>query len=177
MRSWLAESLVKMTAFEEHETQDLSKRLLSVGPKSNYNSNQVGKTFSYLNYLGLITYRRIERNGFRLLLKRDAGDSETIHALTKVDPAQKPAAQASLGSAEDTSSAAPKKPKKKKKKKKRADKPPIAEESVAPEKPKKKKKKCCDDPHVVRSRKTGKRRCKNCGKKYKAKKSKGVKGE
>lgn len=49
------------------------------------------------------------------------------------------------------------------KKKKSEDQPP---------KPKKKKKKrnCCEDPHVVRSKKTGKRWCKNCGTKYKPKK-------
>jgi len=39
------------------------------------------------------------------------------------------------------------------------------------DKPKKKKKRsCCDNPHVVRSKKTGKRWCKNCGTKYKPKK-------
>jgi len=36
-------------------------------------------------------------------------------------------------------------------------------------KAKKTKKKCCDNPHVVRSKKTGKRWCKNCGAKYKPK--------
>lgn len=36
----------------------------------------------------------------------------------------------------------------------------------------KKKRTCCDSPHVVRSKKTGKRWCKNCGAKYKSKKPK-----
>lgn len=39
-------------------------------------------------------------------------------------------------------------------------------------KKKKKKKKCCANPHIVRSKKTGKRRCKNCGTKLKPKKPK-----
>jgi hypothetical protein len=57
--------------------------------------------------------------------------------------------------------------------------PPASTPEVEPEKPKKKKtkkkkkaKKCCDDPRPVRSKKTGKRKCKNCGAKLKAKKKK-----
>lgn len=46
------------------------------------------------------------------------------------------------------------------------------EESSKPKKKKKKKKKCCDNPHPVKSKKTGKRRCKNCGAKLKKKKKK-----
>lgn len=32
-----------------------------------------------------------------------------------------------------------------------------------------KKKKCCDSPRIVKSKKTGKRKCKSCGKKWKKK--------
>ena len=56
-------------------------------------------------------------------------------------------------------------PVKKKKKKAKTKPEPEAEKPKA-------KKKCCDDPHVVRSKKTGKRWCKNCGTKYKPKKVK-----
>lgn len=44
--------------------------------------------------------------------------------------------------------------------------------SEARDKKQKAKRTCCDNPHVVRSKKTGKRWCKNCGAKYKPKKPK-----
>lgn len=46
---------------------------------------------------------------------------------------------------------------------------PIAKPDTDLEKAKKAKKRCCDNPHIVRSKKTGKRWCKNCGTKYKSK--------
>lgn len=98
-------------------------------------------------------------------------------------------AKAVVGVKESKPKPEPEKPKKKKKKKKKPkdsakkfvdDWTKVIEETSVkkkkkpkpePEKPKKKKK-CCDNPHVVRSKKTGKRWCKNCGTKYPPKKVK-----
>ena len=45
-----------------------------------------------------------------------------------------------------------------------------AKQSTKEEVPaKKKRKKCCDSPRIARSKKTGNKRCKNCGKKWKKK--------
>jgi hypothetical protein len=57
-------------------------------------------------------------------------------------------------------------------KKKSKNKKPSPKKADAPDVPaKKKRRKCCDEPRIVRSNKTGKRRCKNCGAKLKDRKA------
>lgn len=172
MREWIASAIVKLTDLEEHESGPFVNRMISVGPDSNFHSNTIGLAMSYLSYVGVISYRTIQRNGFRLAIKRSACD-EDVRKLLVDEPPLVGSNGMPPSPAASASKSAPKadKKKSKKKKKKRKDKPeapPV--EAPKADKPKKKKKKCCDEPHVVRSKKTGKRRCKNCGAKYKSKK-------
>lgn len=169
MREWIADAIVKLTDVEEHESGPFVNRMLSLGPESDYHSNDVGIAMSYLSYVGVISYRTIERNGFRLAIKRNVGDEDVRRLLVDEPPLVgkdgTPAALASEG--------APKAGKKKAKKKRKDKSEALPAAAPKADRPKKKKKKkCCDDPHVVRSKKTGKRRCKNCGEKYKSKKKK-----
>lgn len=175
MREWIANALVKLTDVEEHESGPFANRMLSLGPDSKYDSNDVSSAMSYLYYAGLISYRTIQRNGFRLAIKRSAGNEDTRRLLIDEPPLVgtngkkfTPAASAS----ESTIKTDKKKGKKKKKKGKDKLEASPTDSPKADKPKKKKKKKCCDDPRVVRSKKTGERRCKNCGAKYKAKKKK-----
>ena len=157
-KRWLAEALCALNEFEEHESAEFCKQLINRGPPGGHHSVWTGESLSWLNDVGLISYRGIVRNGHRLLLKRACGDFKTRKVLTgKGDPPgrdQAPVAE---------------EPKPKPKSKKKAAKKPVEKKAKPSPKPVKKKRTCCEDPHVVRSRKTGLRRCKNCGKKYKSK--------
>lgn len=181
----LAETIPKLSGVEEHESQDLAKRLIELQNKKrkDVSTLHVSDSFPWLYQLGILTYRRkyLNRGGARLFLSRAPGASvvmiistmkarpwvfngkwhsrETNEALARgenpfpdfVEPPTKE-------EIEDAKAVVGKKDSKSTKAK--------------TEKPKKKKKKCCEDPHVVRSKKTGKRWCKNCETKYKSKKVK-----
>lgn len=179
LRAWIADALIKLTDLEEHESGPFVNRMLALGPDSKYHSNDVAMAMSYLSYAGLISYRTIQRNGFRLAIKRSAGDEDTRRLLVDNPPlvatnGKKVKSTSPAASASNSTIKVDKKKTKKKKKKKRKDKSEAlpAAESKADKPKKKKKKKCCDDPRIVRSKKTGERRCKNCGTKHKAKKKK-----
>lgn len=207
MRVWLAEALTALTMFEEHQSAEFCKALITRGPGSSYHSVHIGEVLSYLNSIGVITYREIVRNGHRLLLKRLAGDDKMRLLLLGNDPPVTPMGPVPeepepkpkrakkkkppkavlkvpelpddhpAGDASDKHDGAYRQQRKKRLKKKRKKKPKPAPESPPEPKPEpnkraKKKRKCCDNKHVVRSRKTGKRWCKNCGKKYKTRKPK-----
>jgi len=167
-KMWLAEALCSLNEFEEHESAEFCKQLINRGPAGDHHSVWVGENLSWLNEVGIISYREIIRNGHRLLLKRACSDFKTRKLLTgKGDPPG--------GTPAPVVEEPEEKPKAKAKSKKKATKK-AAERKTKPKakakpepKPVKKKRTCCEDPHVVRSRKTGKRRCKNCGKKYKSK--------
>ena len=161
-KRWLAEALCALNEFEEHESAEFCKQLINRGPAGAHHSVWVGENLSWLNEVGIISYREIIRNGHRLLLKRACSDFKTRKLLTgKGDPPD--------GTPAPVTEEPEEKPKAKAKSKKKAAKKPVEKKAEPAPKPVKKKRTCCGDPHVVRSRKTGKRRCKNCGKKYKSK--------
>ena len=161
MCSFLAATLPKLKDHESFESLDLARRLIELydGPKREHSITHVADTLPWLYQVGLIDYERrmSAKGGARLFLWRKA-DPPEIHAVLGARPdvsrGQKPPSPAALTSVVQAPSSEPKPTKTPKKKKK------------------KKKKKCCSDPHVVKSKKTGKRRCKNCGTKYKPKKPK-----
>lgn len=166
LKMWFAEALSALNEFEEHESASFCDQLLKRGPPSTFHTVNIGEHLSWLNYMGLISYREIIRNGHRLVLKREASVFKIRKVLTGgAGPAPESAVE------EETKKEKPKGKKKGKKKAAKKAEPPPPEPAPEPDPPKKKRK-CCDDPHVVRSRKTGKRRCKNCGKKYKSKEPK-----
>ncbi len=179
--AFLSETLPIISEYDELEQQDLAKRLLDLydGPKRNFDTNKITSTFPWMYQAGLIDYesRYLPRGGNRLFLWRKAGPDRIRQVLADrpdiVEGAQQP--RRSMGQSKK-SKENPKneseadRPTKKKKKQKRTK--GSAPPTSAPDIPKKKKrKKCCDNPRIVRSKKTGKRRCKNCGRKLKPKNS------
>ena len=168
--AFLLDTLPKIRTHESFESQDLAKRLIELyeGPnKRRFHSIRISDSFPWAYQAGLLDYenRWHQRGGSRIFLWRDAEPEDVERILTarptilngEVVRSAAPAASASPSPAPHPSekpvSSAKKKTKKKKKKKK-------------------KRKKCCDEPRIVKSRKTGKRRCKNCGRKLKDKKKK-----
>ena len=152
MCAFLIFSLSQLSGSEQMESQDLAKRLYDAheGPKQGLSHNSILDTFPWLAQIGVIDYksRWAAKGGNRLYLWRKAEPSQLRSLISprKTIPAgdatakEKPVAK-------------------------------VPEPVVQASKPKpKKRKKCCDDPKIVKSKKTGKRRCKNCGTKLKAKK-------
>lgn len=163
---FLANSLPQVGDYEKLEGLDLARRLADLydGPplKPKVSVNDVLDTFPWLCQLGLIDYERqfTNRGGYRIFIWRKASPM-----LIKTTIAQrfdvvfgKPCHIDKLEPVTDASLP----------KVKAGD--VVRQNSPEEPKPKKKKRKCCDEPRVVRSKKTGKRRCKNCGAKYKTKK-------
>ena len=115
--------------------------------------NDILDSMSYLCRVGILSYTEQHTDhGMRFFFKRSSDGDKIRSILGSPPPA--PAKPNSAVKPESTpeekgKGAAPKSKKKKKKKK---------------------KKKCCDDPRPVKSKKTGKRRCKNCGTKLPDKK-------
>ena len=164
MCAFLLDTLPKVSEYEQLESQDLAKRLIELyeGPgKRRFHSIYVSDSFSWAYQAGLLDYESkwAPKGGVRLFLWRAAGPDKIKKILTsrptilngEVVRNSSPVASASP-------SPAP-----------RPSEKPV---SSGKKKTKKKRKKCCDEPRIVKSRKTGKRRCKNCGRKLKDKKKK-----
>ncbi len=180
---FLSDTLPMLSEYDELEQQDLAKRLIDFydGPKRKFDTNKITSTFPWMYQAGLIDYesRYLARGGNRLFLRRKAGPDRVRQVLADrpdiVGGAQQPRRSMMVQSPKDknNSEAETKADRSTKKKKKKKTKKTSAPPTSAPEIPKKKKrkKKCCDNPRIVRNKKTGKRRCKNCGRKLKPKKA------
>ncbi len=130
--------------------------------------NDVLDSMAYLCRVGILSYtEQFTDHGMRFFFKRSSDDDKIRSILGSPPPAPaKPNSAVKPESApEEKGEGAKSKSTKKKKKKKKNQ-----EKTEAPKPKKKKKKKCCGDPRPVRSKKTGKRRCKNCGTKLPDKK-------
>ena len=137
---------MKISNADEGEGQDFAKKLLELydgGNKRRFDTNHISDAFPWMVQLGLMDYRKVysSKGGWRLMLRRRCADSEAVNALRLKPPVIHGAIQ---WPKEYT---------------------PDGNAIVA----KKIKKKCCDEPRPVRSKKTGKRKCKNCGAKLKSK--------
>jgi len=143
MKIFLAKTIKKLTGLERLETPKLAKLLLEkFEGKTSFHTNNIGDHFSWLHKIGVLDYERkyVPSGGWRLFLFRKCGESEV---------------EALVMGAEDLSIAEGEDPK-----------PAVNDDTSK----KKKRKSCCDNPHVVKSKKTGKRRCKNCKTPYPSKK-------
>ena len=153
------ETLPRLMEHEEHEGIDLCKRLVDIfdGPKNRFSLSTILDYLPWLAQAGVIEPKhsiRPRRGGFTVLVRR----SDNIIRIKNVLRA--PEDIETDGKASDTVPT--------------IDKPAKGSKKKGKKKAKKKsesKKKCCDDPKIVRSKKTGKRRCKNCGAKLRPKDS------
>lgn len=152
MCDFLISSLSQLSGSEQMESQDLAKRLYEAydGSKRGLSHNSILDAFPWLAQIGVIGYKSkwAARGGNRLYLWRKAEPSQLRSLIS-------PRKTITAGDATAKEKTAPK----------------IPEPVVQASKPEpKKRKKCCDDPKIVKSKKTGKRRCKNCNAKLKARK-------
>jgi len=145
---FLIERLPLVTEFEEYHMMKFADVLLNKGERQRkIGVNQVLGAMSYLCRVGILSYTEVFGDyGMRFHFKRCASEDK-IRSILGSPPSAPP---------RDVSAVKP-------------EPEPEVGEVVSP----KKKKKCCDNPHPVKSKKTGKRRCKNCGTKLKSKKKKG----
>ena len=195
MCEFLIDTIPKLLEQESHESQDLAKRLLDLyeGPKRKFHTLDVSSTFSWLYLADVLSYesKYVTKGGFRLFLRKAQSSSHIRDVLSErpvflngeiVDRlgAGRPQIVRPAASAPEKEDAQPEeeKPKRKKSKdkkdkkskdKKRKKQRDKAEQTRDSSK-KKKRKRCCADPHIVRNKATGKRRCKNCGAKLKKRK-------
>ena len=171
MCEFLISSLAHLSGAEQMESQDFAKRLYDVydGPKKEITHNRILDTFPWLNQIGVIDYKSkwAQRGGNRLYIWRKAEPSQLrsligSRSTISVEGAKlaEPVVQASQPVTNTFPEVLPMK-------QARLGKHPLA--ASQPEK--KKRKRCCDEPRIVRVKKTGKRRCKNCGTKLKTKKA------
>jgi len=176
LKSFLVETLPKLSGLERLESQDLAKLLISKSErKVPFNTNEIGESFSWLHKIGVLDYdqKYLPSGGWRLFLFRKCGESEVEalinkHGDTTVDEQAKPKKKPCCDDVKIVKSKKTGKrfckncgtehPKKKKK--------PKTEYKPAASAP------CCDNPRPVKSKKTGKRFCKNCKTPLKAKKKK-----
>lgn len=160
---YLIEHLPKVGDLEEHEVLEMAHAIMREDKKS-FSVNAIADVIPYLVRIGVITYEKkpTAQHGSRFFFKR-SGTTDQITSLLSSPPplSSQEGGGESSSSPEDKIETVKRKKKKKKKLKKK-----VVEEP----KKKKKKVKCCDDPHPVKSKKTGKRRCKNCGAKLGKKK-------
>ena len=167
--SFLIEHLPNIGEFEEYEILDMADAIMR-GNRKAYAINAIADIVPYLVRVGLISYEKkpTPEHGDRFFFKRSA-TTDVIRRTLSSPPPPPPLAEVKNKAEEVKEEPEPKKPKKKKKKKTL-----VADGSPLPKKKKKKKKRkpCCDDPRIVRSKSTGKRRCKNCGTKLPPKKKK-----
>jgi len=163
---FLTEAYPKLSEYEHLESQDMAKRLLELyeGPgKRRFHTNNIADAFPWMYQAGLVDFERKwhPKGGYRLFLWRSTGAARIKTVLTdrpvilNGEPLENATPAAS----------APAEPPPQE-----AERPARTTKKKAPTK---KRKKCCDDPKIVKSKKTGKRRCKNCGRKLKDKKQKG----
>ena len=155
---FLIERLTLFSDLEEHHMMKFADILLRKGEhQKKIHINQILDSMSYLCRVGVLSYtEKFGDYGMRFHFKRACADDKMRAILGSPPPPP------SLEEAEESKKKAEGKEKKSEKKSK-----------AKKEKPKaKKKEKCCDDPRPVKNKKTGKRRCKNCGAKLKAKKKK-----
>lgn len=164
---FLIERLPLLDDLEEHHMMKFADVLLNKGERQRgIRINHILDSMSYLCRVGIISYtEQFGDYGLRFHFKRCASESKIRSILGSPPPAPpldvpavKPEPAPEVGEAVS--------PKKKGKKKAK-----VKKEIEVPS-PKKKKEKCCDNPHPVKNKKTGKRRCKNCGAKLKPKKKK-----
>ena len=191
--NFLSETLPKLSEFVKLDTQDLAKRLLELyeGKKSEIRTSEVADSFPWLYQVDLIDYefQYLPKGGNHLFIWRITDTLKIKRTLAErpdvIDGAlreHKSGAQRTKKKPAENGGdveAASEPKKKKKKKKKKPDPPPASasepdpgEEDPPASSKKKKRKKCCDNPRIVKSKSTGKRRCKNCGTKLKPKKKK-----
>lgn len=149
---FLIERLPMLSDVEEHQMMKFGEVLLSKGAgQRKIRLNQILDSMSYLCRVGIVSYtERFGAYGMRLHFRRTADEPEIRTILGEPPPAPaRVEKEAAEGQAE-----------------------PQAEPEPEVKKKKKKKKPCCDNPHPVKNKKTGKRRCKNCNTKLKSKKKK-----
>lgn len=191
---YLIEHLPKIGDLEEYEVLEMAHAIMQNDKKS-FTVNAIVQSIPYLVRIGLIEYQKkpTASHGTRYFFRR-VGTTDQISKLLSSPPSP-PSLSSQEGEGESSSNTkTPEvddlpKPKKKKDGKSKGPPPKLgtdkkrmkqrrknrdailgaSEDSVKPKK-KKKRKKCCDDPHPVKSKKTGKRRCKNCGAKLGKKK-------
>ena len=152
------ETLPRLMEHEEHEGIDLCKRLVDIfdGPKNRFSLSTILDYLPWLAQAGVIETKhsiRPRRGGFTVLVRRSDNITRIKNVLRAPEDIEND------GKASDTVPT--------------IDKPAKDSKKKGKKKTKKKgssSKKCCDDPKIVRSKKTGKRRCKNCGAKLVAKK-------
>ncbi len=133
MRSFLVETVPKLSGMERLENQSLAQLLITKHRgKTEFSTNEIGNSFSWLHQIGVLSYDKVyvPSGGWRLHLYR-ACDEDDVERLISLS------GDISLDDSTETE--------------------PV-------DKPKKKKASCCDSPHIVKSKKTGSRKCKNCGK-------------
>lgn len=143
MKSFLVETITKLNGVERLENQALARFLIDkCNGKTEFNTNNIGDSFPWLNQIGVLSYNRVYEpsGGWRLHLYR-ACSAEDVERLISVN--------GDIVVEDKGPTPIPPNPKPKPKPKKI-----------------KARKQCCDTPHVVKSKKTGKRKCKNCGKPY-----------
>ncbi len=190
--NFLSETLPKLSEYVKLDTQDLAKSLIEMytGKKSEIRNSEIADSFPWLYQVDLIDYefQYLPKGGNRLFIWRTNDELKIKRTLAErpdvVDgvlrqhkTSEQQKKDRKKGSAENGVSVKPaSKPKNKKKK---PDPPPAfasepesGQEAPPASSKKKNKKKCCDNPHIVKSKSTGKRRCKNCGTKLKPKKKK-----
>lgn len=172
---YLIEHLPKVGDLEEHEVLDMGHAIMRED-KGSFALNDIADVIPYLVRINLISYEKKQtpQHGIRYFFKR-AGTTAQIKSLLSSPPPLSSQGGGGESSSPKVTAPAPApasdaepvaEPTRKKKKKKKKLKKKVVEEP----KRKKKKVKCCDDPHPVKSKKTGKRRCKNCGAKLGKKK-------
>ena len=199
MCEYLIEHLPSVGEFEELEALDMADAIRR-GDKKTYDVNAIVGIIPYLVRAGILSYERRQINSVQscFFYKRAATPDIIKKTLSQTPSLEALKAVREEGEKKVDIERTEKKKRKKKnrKKKNRKKKKLVADRSPLPTKKKKKKKKklplssapdegkvkvkkkkrkkCCDDPRIVRSKKTGKRRCKNCGAKFKKKKKKTV---
>jgi len=163
---FLIETFPQLGDHENLESQDMAKRLIDLyegAGKRRFNSNNVADALPWMYQAGLLDFeqRWHPKGGYRLYLWRSTGPTRVKKVLTERPIILNGEALENATPAASAPSAPPPPEVK----------PPTSSgKKKAKKKASGKKKKCCDDPKIVKSKKTGKRRCKNCGRKLKAKK-------
>ena len=177
---FLIEHLPNIGEFEEYEIVDMANAIRR-GNKRAYTINAIADIVPYLVRVGLMSYEKkptpvhgerffFKRSATAVVIKRTLSSPPPPPTLSEIERTKR---EVKAAREEQVAQEEPK-AKKKKKKKQKKKKTLVADDSPLPKKKKKKKKRkpCCDDPRIVRTKNTGKRRCKNCGTKLPPKKKK-----
>lgn len=138
---FLMNSFPRLKESDRMERMDLAKKITELysGPgKRSFSQSKISSTFSWMYQARIIDYERFwhAKGGQRLRLWRCGTDEQIIDMLTR-RPTFLDGEELAQGE--------------------------VGKGDPAPDALVSKKKKCCDNPRIVKKKKSGRRYCKNCG--------------